>query len=53
MRQRSFIEVYNGLCAVPAECGTDPGELGAAYQALRLVHPTAGGRDNPQRQWMR
>lgn len=53
MRQRSFIEVYNSLRIVPAECGTDAGGLGAAYQAMQLVHPAVGGRDNPQPQWMR
>jgi hypothetical protein len=33
--------------------GTDAGGLGAAYQAMRFVHPAVGGRYNPQPQWMR
>jgi len=35
MRQRTFVEVYNSLRIVPAECGTDAGGLGAAYQAMQ------------------
>jgi glucokinase len=46
MRQRTFLEVYNSLRIVPAECGNDAGGLGAAYQAMRLVHPEAAGRDH-------
>jgi glucokinase len=53
MRQRTFLEVYNGLRLVPAECGNDAGGLGAAHQAMRLVHPEAGERDNPKPPWMR
>ena len=37
MRERTFAEVYNSLRLVPAECGTDAGGLGAAYQAMQLV----------------
>jgi glucokinase len=37
MRQRTFVEVYNSLRIVPAECGTDAGGLGAAYQAMQHV----------------
>jgi glucokinase len=37
MRQRTFVEVYNSLRIVPAECGTDAGGLGAAYQAMQCV----------------
>jgi glucokinase len=43
MRARPFIEVYNSLRIVPAECGTDAGGLGAAYQAMQLVHPRNKG----------
>jgi glucokinase len=46
MRQRTFLEVYNSLRIVPAACGNDAGGLGAAYQAMRLVHSAAAGRDN-------
>ena len=53
MRERTFLEVYNGLRLVPAECGNDAGGLGAAYQAMQLVHPEITGRDNPKPQWMR
>ena len=53
MRERTFLEVYNGLRLVPAECGNDAGGLGAAYQAMQLVHPEIAGRDNPKPQWMR
>lgn len=38
MRERSFIEVYDNLRVVRAQCGTDAGGLGAAYQAM---HATA------------
>jgi glucokinase len=34
MRQRTFVEVYNSLRVVPAQCGTDAGGFGAAYQAM-------------------
>jgi glucokinase len=37
MRRRTFVEVYNSLRIVPAECGTDAGGLGAAYQAMQCV----------------
>jgi glucokinase len=37
MRQRTFVEVYNSLRIVPAECGTDAGGLGAAYEAMQCV----------------
>jgi glucokinase len=37
MRQRTFVEVYNSLRIVPAECGTDAGGLGAAYQAIQHI----------------
>jgi predicted NBD/HSP70 family sugar kinase len=43
MRERAFLEVYNSLRIVPAECGTDAGGLGAAYQAMQLVHPRNTG----------
>jgi glucokinase len=43
MRERTFIEVYNSLRIVPAECGIDAGGLGAAYQAMQLVHPRNTG----------
>ena len=38
MRQRAFVEVYDSLRIVPAECGTDAGGLGAAYQAMQCVN---------------
>ena len=37
MQQRTFAEVYDCLRIVPAECGTDAGGLGAAYQAMRCT----------------
>lgn len=37
MHQRTFTDVYNSLRIVPAECGTDAGGLGAAYQAMQYV----------------
>jgi glucokinase len=37
MRERAFPEVYNDVCIVPAQCGTDAGGLGAAYQAMQHV----------------
>lgn len=40
MRERTFIEVYNSLRIVPAECGTEAGGLGAAFQAMQLVPPS-------------
>lgn len=35
MRQRTFVEVYEALHIVPAQCGPDAGGLGAAYQAMQ------------------
>lgn len=37
MRQRTFAEVYNRLCLVPAQCGLDAGGFGAAYQAMHAA----------------
>jgi glucokinase len=37
MRERTFAEIYDSLRIIPAECGTDAGGLGAAYQALQDV----------------
>jgi glucokinase len=48
MRERTFIEVYDSLRIVPAECGTDAGGLGAAYEAMQLVHPHNTG-ETPNR----
>lgn len=35
MQQRTFVEVYEALHIVPAQCGPDAGGLGAAYQAMQ------------------
>jgi predicted NBD/HSP70 family sugar kinase len=43
MRERTFIAVYDSLRIVPAECGIDAGGLGAAYQAMQLVHSRNNG----------
>jgi glucokinase len=37
MRQRTFVEVYQSLRLVPAQCGTDAGGFGAAYQAMHAA----------------
>lgn len=37
LRQRTFVEVYEALHIVPAQCGPDAGGLGAAYQAMQYA----------------
>ena len=37
MQERAFPEVFNALHIVRAECGTDAGGLGAAYQAMQCA----------------